>query len=76
VDYPFKENVFADAARLWQSNVVSSAPLVLEGGTSHSLNEYQKRIETAIQQETGTNKLDSTLVGYYEINDIANISDN
>jgi hypothetical protein len=67
--------MFADATRLWQSNFVSSAPLVLEGGTSHSLTEYQKRIETAIRQETGTNKLDSTLVGYNERNDIANVSE-
>jgi hypothetical protein len=75
VDYPFKENVFAEAGRLLQSNIVSSVPFVLEGGTSHSLSEYQKRIETAIQQETGTNNLDATLVGYYG-RDIAKVSDN
>jgi hypothetical protein len=71
VDYPIKEGVFALAASLWQSNIVSSAPLLLEAGTSHSLAEYQSRIETAIQQETGANKLDATLVEYYGRNIIA-----
>jgi hypothetical protein len=75
VDYPFKENVFAEAKRLWQSNIVSSVPFVLEGKTSHSLSEYQKRIERAIQQETGTNNLDATLVEYYGSH-IAKVSDN
>jgi hypothetical protein len=67
--------VFAEAKRLWQSNIVSSVPFVLEGKTSHSLSEYQKRIERAIQQETGTNNLDATLVEYYGSH-IAKVSDN
>jgi hypothetical protein len=76
VDYPFKEDVFAEAARLWQSNIVSSWPSVSEAGTSHGLTEYQSRIEAAIQQETGANKLDATLAEYYGRNDIAKVSAN
>jgi hypothetical protein len=76
VDYPFKEGVFGEAKRFWMSNILSSVPMLLEAGTSHSLSEYQSRIETAMQQETGSNKLDATLVGYYGRDIIEKVSDN
>ena len=76
VNYPSNEDVFGEAARFWQSNIVSSLPSLLDAGTSHSPSEYQKRIKTAIEQETGSNKLDTTLVEYYGRDIIAKVSDN
>jgi len=76
VEYPFKEDVFAEAGRFWQSNIVASLPFVTAGATSHSLGEFQRRIGTAIRQETGANKLDADLVEYYARNIIAKVSDN
>jgi hypothetical protein len=75
VEYPFKEGVFAEAARTLQSNFVSSAPLILDSLTSHSTPEYQERIETAVLQDSGTSDLDYTLVEYYERNVVAKVSD-
>ena len=77
VNYPFKEGLFWDeAARLWQSNIVSSVLMVLEAGKSHGLSEYNSRIEEAIEQETGANKLNATLVEYYARHIVAKVSDN
>ena len=76
VNYPFKEGVFGEAGRLWQSNIVSSVPFVLEAVKSHGLSEYQSRIEAAIEQETGDNNLDATLVDYYRRDIVAKVNDN
>jgi hypothetical protein len=76
VNYPFKEGVFGEAGRLWQSNIVSSMPFVFKAGKSHGLSEYQSRIEAAIEQETGDNNLDATLVDYYRRDIVAKVNDN
>jgi len=76
VNYPFKEGLFSEVGRLWQSNIVSSVPFVSKAGKSHGLSEYQSRIEEAIEQETGANKLNATLVEYYASHIVAKVSDN